>query len=171
MESCPVRYFDLLFSPNWCMLSYGHSKGDATNQKGTSQLLPCLGGCSFGAQLRVLVEWYAGDYCAGREEVTVLHSLMLCLVGSCWSMVRWVGGGGGAKGAGRQAGCSRGHKWDVSYVSKLKYMKPHKHLKCFKQPGVLLRPLLPMLEHTAQWWDWPSPPDKPCPTGSPSHLS
>lgn len=162
---------DFLFSPNQCMLNYGHSKGDATNQKGTSQLLLSLGGSSVGGRLRVLVEWHTGNCCAGREEVTVLHCFLLCLVGSCWSMVRWVEGGGGAKGAGRQAGCSREHTWDIAYISEVKYMKPHKHLKCFKEPGVLLRCFLPMLEHTAQWWDWPSPPDKPFPAGSPSHLS
>lgn len=88
VDSCAVRCFDLLFSPNWCMLSYGHSKGDATNQEGTFQLLPSLGGCSVGAQLGVLVGWHAGDCCAGREEVTVLHCLLLCFVGSCWPMVR-----------------------------------------------------------------------------------
>lgn len=86
------------------MLSYGHSKEDASNQKGSFQLLPSLGECSVSAQLRVLVGWHAGDCCAGREEVTVLHCLLLCFVGSCWSMVRWMGGGGGGQEAPREQG-------------------------------------------------------------------
>lgn len=46
----------------------------------------------------------AGDCCAGRQEVTVLHCPLLCFVGSCWSVVRWVGGSGGGQEAPREQG-------------------------------------------------------------------
>lgn len=101
VESCAVRCFDLLFSPNWCMLSYGHSKGDATNQKGTFQLLPSLGGSLHSSGPGV---WHAGDCSAGREEVAVLHCLLLCSVGSCWPMVRRMGGSGGGQEAPGEQG-------------------------------------------------------------------
>lgn len=59
------QVFDLLFSPNWCMLSCGHSKGDATNQKGTFQ------------------PWRVLDQGTAQGPAGV----------ACWGLLCWEGGG------------------------------------------------------------------------------
>lgn len=71
------QVFDLLFSPNWCVLSCGHSKGDATHQKGTLQPWRVLGTAQAPAGVAGwgLLSWEGGGHCPAW--------LLLCLVGSC----------------------------------------------------------------------------------------